>query len=334
MTIEKLKQALADKPNFRLKQAIRLVFVDLIDDWSKASVFPLELREELNKKIPLEIKADLFLSKDQNSGKAMITLIDGLKVETALMSHDDDRNTACLSSQIGCPLACKFCATGQMGFSRNLDYSEILIQALFWARFLKQKGKRLTNVVFMGMGEPFLNYDNVFKSIKFLNDADLFNISSRKIAISTIGLVNEIKKMAEERIKIDLAISLHSPDDTLRAKLMPYTKNYSIKKLFEATDFYIKKTNRKVMLEYLLIKDVNDTKKEAEKLVDLLDNKKLYLLNLIKYNETGNFKASDKKAIIDFKNILKRGGVNVVERYRFNQDVFGACGQLALNSST
>lgn len=332
MTIDKLKEALSNQASFRLKQAIKLIFVDFIDDWNKASVFPLSLRDELNERVPLLIEADLFLSKDGLSGKAMIKLSDDLKLETTLMSHEDGRNTVCLSSQVGCPLACKFCATGRMGFKRNLDYSEILIQALFWSRFLKQKGLRITNVVFMGMGEPFLNYDNVFKSIKFLHDADLFNISSKKIAVSTIGLINEIKKMTKEKTIVDLAISLHAASDVLRSKLMPYTKNHPLKDLFEAIDFYIDKTGRKVMLEYLLIKDVNDTDKDIELLIKLLSGRKLLLLNLIKYNETGSFKPSDRKTILKFKNHLKREGINVIERHRFNEDVFGACGQLALKS--
>lgn len=185
----------------------------------------------------------------------------------------------------------------------------------------------------MGMGEPLLNYDNVFKAIKFINDPDLFNISSRKIAVSTIGLINEIKKMVNERVKVDLAISLHAPNDILRRKIMPYSKNYQLEKLLDASDFYIKKTNRRVMLEYLLIKGVNDSQKEALELSRLLLGRKLYFVNLIKYNETGSFKPSDQKTINNFKNILLRNGINVIERYRFNQDVFGACGQLALKTT-
>lgn len=333
MTIEKLQQVLIGQASFRLKQAIRLVFVDLIDNWEKASVFPLELRKKLNQECPLEIQADFFISKEQKSGKAIIYLSDGLKIETALMSHKDGRNTICISSQVGCPLACKFCATGKMGFSRNLDYSEILLQIIFWGRFLKNKNEKISNVVFMGMGEPLLNYDNVFKAIKFINDSELFNISSRKIAISTVGLINEIKKLAMEKIKVDLAISLHAPSDILRRKIIPYSNNYQISKLFEASDFYIKKTNRKVMLEYLLIKNINDSQKEASDLARLLSNRKLYFVNLIKYNETGNFKPSDQKNIREFKNFLLKKGINVVERCRFNQDVFGACGQMALKRS-
>lgn len=330
MTIEKLQKVLAGQAGFRLKQAIKLVFLDLIDDWSQASVFPLDLREKLNQDCPLNIQAELFMSKEQNSGKAIIQLSDGLKIETALMAHKDGRNTICLSSQVGCPLACKFCATGKMGFSRNLDYSEILLQLIFWGRFLKNKKTKITNVVFMGMGEPLLNYDHVFKAIKFINDPDLFNISSRKIAISTVGLINEIKKLASEQIKVDLALSLHAPNDVLRRKIIPYSNNYQITQLLEASDFYIKKTKRKVMIEYLLIKNLNDGQGEALELARLLSNKKLYFLNLIKYNQTGSFKASDQKTIRDFKNILTKKGISVVERYRFNQDVFSACGQMAL----
>ena len=321
--------ALENKPKFRLKQAIKLVFQDLIEDWNEASVFPLELRKELNEKAPLKINSNLFVSQDNNSAKAIIKLSDNLEVETALMHHKDERNTICLSSQIGCPLACKFCATGKMGFKRNLSHDEILLQVLFWGRYLKRKAEKISNIVFMGMGEPFLNYDNVFKSIKYLNDADFFAMSSRKISISTVGLINEIKKMSNEKYRVNLAISLHATKDNSRNNIIPYSKNYSIEKLLQIVDFYISKTGRKVMFEYLMIKGINDSLKDAQNLAKLM-KRPLYFVNLIKYNETGNFKASDDQTIRMFKKTLQKEGIEVIERYRINQDVFGACGQLSL----
>ncbi|MFA5420410.1 MAG: 23S rRNA (adenine(2503)-C(2))-methyltransferase RlmN [Patescibacteria group bacterium] len=337
MTLDLLKEAFKDKPSFRLKQAIKLVFQDFIEDWDEASVFSIDLRKELNKKIPLNIKSEIFLSRDKKSGKAIIQLIDGSMVEVALMSHKDNRNTVCVSSQVGCPLACKFCATGKMGFKRNLDYSEILIQVLFWARHLKTRNSRVTNIVFMGMGEPLLNYENVFKSIKFLHDKDFFNISSRKISVSTVGIFDEIKRLSDEKVVVNLAVSLHSANDNTRKKLMPYAKAIKIGKLMEAVDYYIKTTGRKAMLEYLMIKGVNDGHRDLEELIRLVKGKNLLTVNLIPYNITSTsdqFEPSGREVVRKFKNSLMRAGINVIERYRFNQDVFSACGQMALKKKS
>lgn len=328
MNLINIEKTFLNQPKFRSKQAQKLIFDDLISDWSEASVFPLSLRNELNTIFPLTIKHELFISKDKKSGKAVITLDDGSKIETALMVHRDGRNTVCLSSQVGCPLACKFCISGT-SFKRNLTTDEILVQALLWARYLKlNKLGRLSNIVFMGSGEAFLNYENVFSAIDYLNNPEYFDISSRRISVSTIGLTPGIRKMANEKKQINLAISLHFTDDKIRSRIMPGTKKYSLAKLFEAIDYYIDKTNRKVMFEYLMIKGLNDSKKDAEKLAVLM-KKPLYTVNLIKYNKTGVFEPSDNKARFEFKKILQKQGIEVIERYRFNQDVSGACGQLA-----
>ncbi|HOZ53145.1 MAG TPA: 23S rRNA (adenine(2503)-C(2))-methyltransferase RlmN [bacterium] len=327
MNLINLEKIFLDQPKFRLGQAKKLIFKDFIEDWSQASVFSLGLRDDLKDKFSLKIDSQLFIAKDNKSGKAIITLSDGSKIETALMIHSGNRNTACLSCQVGCPLACKFCASGK-NFRRNLTVDEILLQAIFWGRYLKSKKiGNLTNIVFMGSGEPFLNYGNVFKSIEHLNNPDYFDISSRKISVSTIGIVDGIRKMSNEKNKVNLAISLHFTDDKTRASIMPGTKKYPLKRLFDAIDYYIEKTNRKVMFEYMMIKGLNDSIKDAENLAILM-KKPLYVVNLIKYNETGAFESSDSKDIINFKNILKRKGIEVVERFRLNQDVLGACGQL------
>ncbi len=327
MNLINLDKFFLDQPKFRLGQAKKLIFKDFIEDWSQASVFSLGMRDELVKKLPLEIESQLFIAKDKKSGKAVLTLDDGSKIETALMIHSGNRNTVCLSCQVGCPLACKFCASGK-SFRRNLTIDEILLQAVFWGRYLKSKKiGNLTNIVFMGSGEPFLNYENVFKSIEYLNNPEYFDISSRKISVSTIGIVDGIRKMSNERNKVNLAISLHFTDDKTRANVMPGTRKYPLKRLFEAIDYYIEKTNRKVMFEYMMIKGVNDSIKDAENLAILM-KKPLYVVNLIKHNEIGVFESSDNKDIINFKNVLRRKGIEVVERFRLNQDVSGACGQL------
>ncbi len=328
MNLINIEKTFLNQPKFRSKQAQKLIFNDFISDWQEASVFPLALRNELNTIFSLSINHELFISKDKKSGKAVIILDDGSKIETALMVHRDGRNTACLSSQVGCPLACKFCISGK-SFRRNLTTNEILLQALLWSRYLKSaKLGRLSNIVFMGSGEAFLNYENVFSAINYLNNPEYFDISARRISVSTIGITPGIRKMANEDKQINLAVSLHFTDDKIRSNMMPGTKKYSLAKLFESIDYYIDKTNRKVMFEYMMIKGVNDSKKDAERLA-LLMKKPLYTVNLIKYNKTGVFDASDTKTMLDFKKILRKQGIEVVERYRFNQDVFGACGQLA-----
>jgi 23S rRNA (adenine2503-C2)-methyltransferase len=327
MNLTQLNETLKGEPAYRLKQAKKAVLKDLIDNWNKATTLPLNLRKLLNKESPLSINGELFFSKDQKTAKALITLKDDLKIESVLMRHHE-RNTVCVSSQVGCPLACKFCATGRMGFKRNLEPSEIVEQVLFFARYLKKSRERVTNIVFMGMGEPFLNYKNVILAIRILNDKEGFNLGARKISISTVGITEGIKKLAQEKLQVNLAISLHAPDDKLRSQLIPVGKKYNIKKILETVDDYIKKTNRKVMFEYLMIKGLNDSNELAKELAKLM-KKNLYLVNLISYNPTGCFQPSSKERIKIFKQILEKEGVLVTERYRFGREIKAACGQLA-----
>ena len=326
------------EPKFRLKQAREFVFQKFGDNWAKATFLPLALREKLNEECPLEIKADVLVSNKEDSVKARVTLRDGLQIETVLMGHKDGRNTVCVSSQVGCPLGCLFCATGKMGFKRSLSVEEILEQVTFFERYLEPKNERVTNVTFMGMGEPFLNYDNVLKAIRILNIKEFFNISIRSISVSTAGIIEGIEKFANEGLQANLAISLHAPNDELRKNLMPIDKNYPLEKVLMAVDEYIKKTNRKVMFEYLLIKDVNDSEKQAEELAKLMRNpspslraRKLYFLNLILYNATGSFKPSTTAQVEKFKVVLTKNKINFVQRYRFGDDIQAACGQFATN---
>ncbi|MGA2417849.1 MAG: 23S rRNA (adenine(2503)-C(2))-methyltransferase RlmN [Candidatus Staskawiczbacteria bacterium] len=328
MDLEKLEKILAGEPGFRVKQANEAVFKNFISDWSSATFFTDVLREKLNKECPLKIDAEVLVSKKENSVKAKITLSDGLQIETVLMAHRDGRNTVCVSSQVGCPLGCLFCATGKMGFKRNLTTDEILEQVIFFERYLKNENARVTNVTFMGMGEPFLNYDNVLKAVKILNDKNYFNIGARSISISTAGIIEGIKKISDEGLQINLAISLHAPNDKLRSLLMPINKKYPLKEVLKAVDDYIKKTKRKVMFEYVLIKNVNDSDECAKELAGLM-RKKLYFLNLILYNKTGSFVPSETKRVDRFKSILKKEKINFVQRYRFGDDIQAACGQFA-----
>jgi len=332
MNINNLEKSLIGEPKYRLKQAREAVFNKLIQDWKDLSVFPLELRERLNKEFPLLIKAEIFESQEKNTVKIALILKDNLKIESILMRHIDGRNTVCVSSQVGCPLACEFCATGKIGFKRNLDAWEITDQVLFFNRYLKKEQKRATNVVFMGMGEPFLNYDNVLGAIKILNDKSFFNIGARHISISTAGVIEGIKKLAKENFQINLAVSLHAPNNELRTKIMPINKKYPIEAVLKTVDQYIKETKRKVMFEYLLIKDLNDSEDCALELAKLM-KKPLYFLNLILYNPTGSFKKSLPEKVKKFKKILEKKGVQFVQRYRFGEDIKGACGQLVFKEN-
>jgi len=325
------------EPRYRLGQAKKALFQDLIKNWQEAAVLPLSLREELNKKCPIETLAKTFISKDKNTIKALLTLKDDLKIETVLMRHKDKRNTVCVSSQVGCPLDCSFCATGKIGFKRNLEVWEIVEQVLFFASYLKKIKEKVTNIVFMGMGEPFLNYQNVIGAIKILNDKKGFNLGARHFSISTVGIVEGIEKLAKEELQINLAISLHAPNDELRSKLMPINKKYPIKKILNAIDDYIAKTRRRVMFEYIMINNLNDSEENAKTLAKLM-KKPLYFVNLISYNltrrslgeggPTGIFKSSSSSRIKKFKEILEKEGVIVTQRYRFGKDIEGACGQL------
>ena len=316
------------EPKYRFGQAQKALFQDLILNWQEAIALPLPLREELDKNCPIEISAEIHASKDEKTIKALVNLEDGLAIETVLMRHKDKRNTVCVSSQVGCAMNCSFCATGKLGFKRNLEIWEILEQVLFFARYLKEFGEKITNIVFMGMGEPFLNYENVMGAVKILNDKDGFNLGARHISISTSGIIEGIEKLAEEGLQVNLAISLHAPDDELRSELMPVNKIYSIAKILNAANDYIKKTNRRVMFEYIMIDNVNDSEEQAKELAKLM-SRSLYFVNLITYNLTGIFKPSSNSKIKKFKEILEKGGVVVTQRFGFGQDIEGACGQLA-----
>lgn len=335
MNISKLNTILAAEPKYRYTQINKALWQDFVSSWEEVSSLPKMLREKLSAACPLEIKAQIFKTGNGKSGaKALITLEDGETVETVLIHQKgkgelNGRNTICVSSQIGCPLGCVFCATGANGFGRNLTAEEIIEQVIFWARYLKQKnnGEKVDNLVFMGMGEPFLNYDQFMKAVKFLNNPETLNIGARRLSVSTVGITEGIKRLAGEKLQINLAISLHAPDDSLRRDLIPVAKKYPLREIFKAVDNYIVKTGRRVMFEYLMIKGVNDNIQQAEELVKLM-KKPLYLVNLIPYNETGKFKPSTRERIDDFKDFLEDNNIPTTVRLSFGGDLEAACGQL------
>ncbi|MDP2692986.1 MAG: 23S rRNA (adenine(2503)-C(2))-methyltransferase RlmN [bacterium] len=332
MNIDKIKKVIEDEPTYRMGQVWHAIFVDLIDSWDKCTTLPKKLRETLETESPVKIDGEVFGSESSRSLKALITLEDGEKIEAVLLLHRDGRRTVCVSSQVGCAMGCKFCATGKMGRERNLTVGEIVEQVLFFARYLRvlsKENNRVTNVVFMGMGEPFLNYDNVMSAIRILNDDDGLNIGARHISVSTCGLVDGINKFAREPLQINLAISLHAPNDELRTSLMPVNRLNSLDDLMTAVRNYTAKSRRQVMFEYMMIDGVNDKEVHAKELIALLMSDKLFVVNLIRYNPTGSFSASSASSINKFKNLLMRAGTKVTQRQAFGADIKAACGQLA-----
>jgi len=346
MNLSQLSSVLSDQPKYRYAQANKALWQDYISSWDQASNFPKDLREKLSELCPLEIKAEVFKTTGgRRSEKALITLADGETVETVLIRQKgktkaadvadaEGRNTVCISSQVGCPLRCAFCATGQAGFTRNLKAEEIVEQVVFWARYLRAEAKgqevaeKIDNIVFMGMGEPFLNYAEFIKAVKFLNNPETLNIGARRMSVSTSGIVDGIKRLAGEKIQINLAISLHATTDEKRKEIMPIANKYSLQEIFKAVDSYIMKTGRRVMFEYLMMKDVNDSEEEAHQLVELM-SRPLYMVNLIPYNSAGGeFQPSDRSRIDAFKQLLDDNGVPATVRLSFGSDIGAACGQL------
>lgn len=341
-SFKKISEVLKDEPRFRIKQALKAVYQQAAESWDEVTVLSKDLRERMNNECSLEIKADVLRSRDDDTIKVLFDF-SGDKVESVLMRHKD-RNTVCVSSQVGCALGCSFCLTGTMGVGRDLSADEIVTQVLFFNRILKKdkvnsKGReggagqeeRVTNVVFMGMGEPFLNYDNVMTAIRKLNDPELFGIGARKISVSTAGVVPGIARYMNEDLQLNLSLSLHASNDKLRSELMPINKKYPLDKLLKTVREYIIETKRRVMIEYIMLDKINDSEKHAQELAELLNTrlKDLFFVNLIRYNETGKFAPSSNTAVSNFKKILESSGIEVVERFRFGTDISAACGQLA-----
>lgn len=319
-------------PAFREKQIRQALFVNLNSDWNEATVLSKDLREKMSAELPWSsvlLQKEIKNTKD-NSIKAALRLADGEIIEAVLIRHKDGRNTVCVSSQVGCPMACAFCATGKGGFKRNLTAEEIIDQVLYFARLLKNKKEKVTNIVYMGMGEPFLNYDEVMESIRVLNDAEGFNLGSRHFSISTCGIVPGIRKLSKEKYQVNLALSMHAPTDKLRGQFMPVNRQYGLDEVLEAIDDYIKTTNRRVMIEYLLIAGVNDKEADAEKLAAILKERPLCYANLIPYNETGHLHFTTSKESLDrFTAVLTAKRARFTVRHSFGDSIGAACGQLA-----
>lgn len=317
---------------YRLRQLYRAATKELQASVNDVTTLPLELRSALVERgVAFSAIEPITLqrSSDAQTTKGLFRLRDGKEVEAVLMEHRGDRTTLCISSQAGCAFACAFCSTGQAGFNRNLSAGEIFDQAWFFARDLASRKKRITNVVFMGMGEPFHNYEAVMETVALLNDPHGFGLGHRHITISTVGLVDKIDTFAGERLQVNLAISLHAPTDELRSKMMPVNRRFPLAELMAACERYVHKTNRKVFFEYVMLADVNDDTVSAHALAALMRGR-LYHVNLIPYNSTPDapFVATSDRRIWEFAAILEKTGVPVTVRQNMGRDIAAACGQL------
>ena len=344
MDFKKLEKFLKDEgqPAFRLKQIKKAVFQDGIISFDEISVLPKILRDlsEKNFKIMPFKKSEVFVSGDKKAYKAILYLVDDKIIETVLMEGAIENNwSLCVSTQAGCAMRCAFCATGAGGFIRNLSAEEIWGQVLFWKSYMRKEkiiGK-ISNVVYMGMGEPFNNLENVFESIKILIDKDAFGMGQRSISVSSCGILPGIEKFAKEFPQVNLAISLHAANDKLRSDLMPINKSYNLKDLAGELKKYLSKSKRKVFIEYILLDGVNDDLKNARELINYLRSigyPHLLHMNLIVFNPPQRiiespFKPSSRNQSRKFQEFLKSNGFNATIRKSLGQDIQGACGQLA-----
>ena len=319
------------EPRFRADQTWHGLYKSLWNQPADYSTLPKSLRQRIADNFHLTpINPNVVLhSTDGETEKVLFNLAQGGAVESVLMNYER-RRTLCISTQVGCAMGCTFCATGQMGFSRNLSSGEIIAQILHFEKQLAAHGDHVTNVVFMGMGEPFHNYDNVIKAIETLNDSDGLRFGARRFTISTSGLVPKIRQFADENRQVNLAISLHATDEVKRSLMMPVNRRYPISELMDACRYYLDKTSRRITFEWALIHDENDTPEEAEKLASLLKGM-LCHVNTIPLNPTTGYagKPTSPERALQFKQILENHGIPCTIRLRRGIDIQAGCGQLA-----
>lgn len=264
--------------------------------------------------------------------KYLFRLSDGKLIETVLMKHNYG-NSICVTTQVGCNIGCSFCASGLLKKQRDLTAGEIVAQVMTVQRDLDQHNERVSHIVIMGIGEPFDNYDNFLSFVKIVNDPKGLAIGSRHITVSTSGIVPKIRQFADEELQVNLAISLHSANDTTRSSIMKINNVYPLEQLKEAIDYYIDKTNRRITFEYLLLKGVNDSDQAAQELAEFARNKLVYV-NLIPYNAVAesNYEQSTKEQVLRFYDLLKKKNINVTIRREHGSDITAACGQLRANN--
>jgi 23S rRNA (adenine2503-C2)-methyltransferase len=341
------------QPAFRAKQIYRNIWVNLVPDVMSMTDLPLHLRERMASECSMGSLRlmDVKVGDGGLTRKAVFALPGGEPIEAVLMVYPG-RATVCVSSQAGCPMGCVFCATAKLGFLQDLTHGDIALQALWAAREVRKAHaefdptlpnrhrvdaenfpQRLSHIVFMGMGEPFNNYDNWWRSVERLHDPDGFNLGARSFTVSTVGLIPGIKRLQDEPLQVNLAISLHSADDATRSAMMPVNRKYPIRDLIAAAREYADKTRRRVSFEYVLLQGKNDTPEEADALVRALRSEPGLLchVNLIPWNPVGGegLARSTRERVNAFRDRLERQGVPATIRIQRGVDIDAACGQLA-----
>jgi len=323
-----------EKP-FRSSQILSWIYQKKADSWEKMTDLSKELRTKLSEHFHLNsLKFVRFLdSSDGDTTKFLWELADGKFVESVLI-RAPDRRTVCVSSQVGCPARCAFCASGKKGLLRNLSAGEIVEQVVQIDRVLKEKGERVSHVVFMGMGEPFENYENVIKTIHLLNDPKGLNISQRRMTVSTVGMVEQILRFAKEDLSVNLVLSLHAPNQRIRQKIIPYARKYDIADLLSAMLHFARETKRDITYEYTLMAGINDAPEQARELAQILKGHPC-TVNLIPYNPVEGLRLQrpEKEVIDAFRDILVEADIPTTWRYTKGKDIAAACGQLYLVQS-
>lgn len=331
---EDLKAWLEDQgeKGFHSKQILNWIYVKGVLSWDEMTNLSKPLREKLAQSIrfPILEFVRMVESNDLETYKFLWRLRDGNLVESVLICSGS-RRTVCVSSQVGCPAKCAFCASGQRGFMRNLRPGEIVEQILRTNQWLSSKGEKVSHVVYMGMGEPLKNYESMVKSIHLISHPDFLNISQRRITVSTVGIVEGIKRLSNEGLKVNLVLSLHAPNQHIRKKIIPYARKYPLEDILAAMDEYAQKTKRDLTFEYTLIEGINDHVDHALELSHLLKGKQC-TVNLIPYNPVAGLKLRQpsKKQIKQFRSVLYGSHIVNTCRYTKGDDIAAACGQLAM----
>ena len=314
---------------YRAKQILEWIYHKKITTWKECNNLPRDIKDKLDQEFVVSPfkKTDVLVSKNDGTKKAVITLHDNAKIETVLIK-DKQRYTVCLSSQVGCALGCKFCATGKMGFIRHLSKAEIIGQWI-WASQNVPDQSKIDNVVYMGMGEPFDNYENVIGSINVLQSSWGANLGARKISISTVGINPKIKSFASDVKQIRLSLSLHAFSDKVRSSIMPINKKYPLASLKEAINYYFKKTGRKITIEYVLIKGVNDDLSGLENIIKLF-GPMTHSMNIIHFNKVADvpYESCSKREIYRFAEEIEKRGLKTTIRISKGSKIQAACGQL------
>lgn len=334
LSVEELSHLLSEegeKP-FRAKQIFHWIYEGKVSEWERMTDLHKTLRGKLKEKFSLSsiTQRNIQESNDEETTKFLWELSDGKLVESVLICSKD-RRTVCVSSQVGCPARCAFCASGKEGLLRNLTAAEIFEQVYQIDCFLHLKKERVSHVVFMGMGEPFENYDNVLKAIYLLNDPLRLNLSQRRITVSTVGIVEGIRRFMRENLKVNLVLSLHAPNQHIRKKIIPYARKYPLEDIIEAMVAFAKESKRDITYEYTLIKGINDLPEHAAELGVLLKGQQC-TVNLIPYNPVPGLrlKRPEREIIEEFRRVLSSYEIMTTWRYTKGKDIAAACGQLAL----